>query len=256
MENSHFHATASTEQFRNAYEAIVIEILQKHQWKLVKDLNQFIEEVWEETQLRLGRGTAHPIQFVVGQSTLNRYSHLWVTICLGEENLAQMEAYIELNQYVYHSIQQCCYRYQRDILQNLEFLEDCTQHAVERIWHYLPSITDPGAFLHIIRLLTHQTVRQSLSTIQKTDDPLEPSLIASPTTSQWQVGPGEIRKALQQCLRSTTRIHIIIATFIQQRTVNEISSELGITPQAVSQHKAKALKQLRHCRPLLDLLRQ
>jgi RNA polymerase sigma factor (sigma-70 family) len=250
LENSHL----SQEQFYALHKESILEILKTQGWGLVKDMDGFIEEVRQETGVRLEKGTGNELPTVVIQATLNRYSHLWVEACRGEESLLQLEAFMELRHHIFRAVQHYCQRRTLSLLRDHEFLEDCVQQATENIWRYLPSIKDAGAFLSIIRLLTHQTIEKVLRATQKSKIFTETSSNTLPSTQKWRVSPEAIEMALKQCLHSSIRRYIILATFIEERTIHEIGAELQLSIQSISQHKSKALKQLRYCQPLLQLL--
>ncbi len=245
---------------------LVLAYLEKRDWQLIKEMDVFIEEVVVEARQRLLAVQRAP-EKVVEDATIYCYGRQWATLCRAEGTLRQREALLAVGQFFNRVIRPFLAAIAPEMYRDEPFIADGVQQSVIEVWRSLSTLRDEGAFVYWLQQILRRTVWRlvvaderyralpMLAAIGQERTTIVEASFALPIPIETGMTKPEIKTVLKHCLRSPVRRYVIIAIYVEHKTIGQVAAELNLTARDISQYKAKALHQLRNCTELVRYLR-
>lgn len=255
-----------SDDLRQLCERLVPEVLARRGYKLVVDQVAFIAEVFGEAQARLPNNR-RSVEKIVEDAVVNRYGFIWHEACRAAGTLRQRQAFEELHHYLYPIALHHAGR-------EVPAAEDSAQAALFIVWQQLDRIKDPGAFARFASVIVyHEVLRRlketdgiaresdGLQLEDMPDDPNQskrtlPESQAQPTSGVTIESRAALEVAIRDCLPKAPYAAVIIELFLNEKGFVQVADELHTTVQNVWVLKSRALKQLKKCQNLLDVLEE
>ncbi len=175
------------------------------------------------------------------------YSRRWHVACGQNQTMAQQEALVSLHKYLY------LFTFKR-VNGHAEIAQDIAQKSLMSIWGNLEKVREPGTFIRYAQQTTQRLIGRLYQEKEPTE--LNPDWVDPKTISPDDaiLSPhAHVEEIINQCLRAKARRKVIIENILNNRTINDIAEEMGITPNAASLLKRNALKQLGECDQVKEL---
>ncbi len=273
--------------FKEQCRWMVRKTLASRGWGLVQDEVGFVAEVLVEIEARSSTAQSRPMETIIEQASIKRYGHVWYMACRTDGTSRQRQAFEELNRLLY--------RVAFNRIDHDEYLaQECAQIALVRIWQNLGQVVDPGSFMWwALRVVNNVVNRQFTAGKRKVRDPktgtatwLQIEITASDAQVADQTPEAEtilentttlarlnglpidqepamtdetrlkLEAAIQVCLDNERHRAVIIKTFLDAKSRQEVATELGTTPEIVSVFKQRALRYLKECEVFLAVLEE
>ncbi|HLF25509.1 MAG TPA: sigma-70 family RNA polymerase sigma factor [Anaerolineae bacterium] len=261
---------------RERCHSVMQQTLVERDWHLVQDEDSFLQEVVNEVERRLFKTRGQLLASTIEHVVIRGYSHMWHAALCANGAARQQRAFEELHALLYR----VAFHHTHDPDQAADF----TQDALVRIWKNADQVSDPGSFLwwaltilknmiskghragkrRKIESQTGLTVwhegeisasdllpgeAQYLQAVARLDgSPIDQMPVLGET------GRARLEAAIKTCLKNERHQTLIIESFVNGKSYQEIASQLKMTLAKVYAMKHRALSRLRECQDFLDAL--
>ncbi|HLF26283.1 MAG TPA: sigma-70 family RNA polymerase sigma factor [Anaerolineae bacterium] len=272
-------------ELRERCHRYTLQTLADRGWQLVQDETGFVAEVWAEVGPRLVDAPQPALKAIVEHATIKCYGRLWHAACRATGTARQRRAFEELFTFLYRVA------YNRANYDQY-LAEECAQQALLKIWQNCDRIEDPGSFMWwALRIVNNEVNRafargsrrvHAPSTGQNTWQDVEISWsdlqvegddsdagghyltgsahLNGTAMNREPVMTADIRArletAIRDCLDNERHRAVIIKTFLEAKSREEVARELDTTPQIVSVFKQRGLKHLEACEDFVAVLEE
>lgn len=254
---------------------VIAQELEKRSWTLESAHHEFVEKVRQEVLSRHVEIEAATPE-MVKRATVRCYARVLFDTCGEDGTLPQRQAFKELWAYLYP---RALFR-----LHTASHAEDATQHALIKIFEKRTTCRDAGSFLRwceqiLVRLIidehraqydermTERGIDYAAREIafHDTEDgvtedshPREDA-VADPTQDTPHAAMSEpmhtaFMAALRDCLGNARQATVIDELFMNDKTFLEVAEQLQTTPLNVQVMRTRALKKLRDCPDMQQLV--
>jgi RNA polymerase sigma factor (sigma-70 family) len=269
----------SQKQLREDGRQVVVQLLRKRGWRLVPDIDQFVEEVLATLELEDVEGPeqdAEATRKLVKREAIRRYCIIMHESSQANGTQRQKRAFEESWAYLFPL---ALYKTE-DEAQAQEY----TQQALIKIWQKGNQCTDPGRFLGWARVVLLNEIRMGIRGNKEKATTTWTDMSAEDQEDLWEqklekmisgekvpLRPPEdsvirnrliqrLREALGVALHSPAQRAVIEGLFIEGLGFGSIAEKLDTTPSNVHVLKSRALAHLRQDeqfrRTLLELLEE
>ncbi len=249
------------ETVRQLVQRVVNELVARRGWELA-DPNVLVDETTKELSRSLS-AAGQPLQEAtrlnfIKRAVLQKYSRELYNACLEDGTPRQQQAYEELWRYLYHIAYYAIARHhllseEEQILSEEEQTErasDIVAEALLKIHTHLKDLRDPHDFLawaqQIVLREAHgryfRSVESRSRELAEEEEQWEQPTVVHEHYDHTDMYE-QIMNAINQ-LNSRQR-QVIVATFLEELSDNEIAQQMGLTKQNVYVLRHRALKRLR-----------